>query len=276
MRVPNKPDLEDFHEDIISKAMRGLGVGKNEMAKRTGSERIEVEAILSGEVNESLICLIADELNLDGEKLLRSARKEWSPPPIEVKGLKQFNLPLGGMFVNSYLVWDEATRKAWIFDTGPIAEPINDFIKMKNLEIDAIFLTHTHNDHIACLDDLKQKTRNPPVFVHHLEALQGCEKINEGFKRCCGSISLEAVHTHGHSTGGVTYLLKKNSENIAIVGDAIFAGSIGGGMISYSNALKTNREKIMTMPDEVILCPGHGPLSTIKLEKENNPFFPEY
>ena len=265
--------LEDFHEDIIGKAMRGLGVGKNEMAKRTGSERSEVEAILSGGVNESLICLMADELNLDKVKLLRSARKEWCPVPLEVKGLMQFNLPFGDMFVNSYLVWDEATRKAWIFDTGPDADLINDFIEMKNLEIDAIFLTHTHHDHIACLDDLKQKTRNPPVFVHHLEALVNCKTITEGFKHNCGSLSLEAIHTHGHSIGGVTYLLKRSSENIAMVGDAIFAGSMGGGMVSYKNALHTNKEKIMTMPDETIICPGHGPMTTVGEERENNPFF---
>ena len=271
-----KIELEDFHEDIIGKAMRGLGIGKSEMAKRTGSERSEVEAILSGGVNESLICSMADELNLDRDKLLRSAGKDWCPAPMEIKGFKQFNLPFGGMLVNAYLVWNEATKKAWIFDTGPDADPINDFIEMKNLEIDAIFLTHTHHDHIACLDDLKQKTRNPPVFVHHLEGLVNCKTITEGFKHSCDSLSLEAVHTHGHSIGGTTYLLERNGENIAVVGDAIFAGSMGGGMISYKDALRTNREKIMTLPEDVILCPGHGPISSIKQEKENNPFFPEY
>tara|TARA_A100001015_G_scaffold319138_1_gene441131 strand:+ start:675 stop:1502 length:828 start_codon:yes stop_codon:yes gene_type:complete len=132
-----KIELEDFHEDIIGKAMRGLGIGKSEMAKRTGSERSEIEAILSGGVNESLICSMADELNLDRDKVLRSARKEWCPALIEIKGLKQFNLPFGGMLVNAYLIWDEVTRKAWMFDTGPDAGLINDFIEMKNLEIDS-------------------------------------------------------------------------------------------------------------------------------------------
>jgi len=63
---------------------------------------------------------------------------------------------------------------------------------------------------------------------------------------------------------------------IAIVGDAIFAGSMGGGMISYQDALRTNREKIMTLPDDSILCSGHGPMTTVGEEKKNNPFFPEY
>ena len=63
---------------------------------------------------------------------------------------------------------------------------------------------------------------------------------------------------------------------VAIVGDAIFAGSMGGGIVSYSDALRTNREKIMTLPDETILCPGHGPMTTVMEEKKHNPFFPEF
>ena len=63
---------------------------------------------------------------------------------------------------------------------------------------------------------------------------------------------------------------------LAVVGDALFAGSMGGGMVSYQDALRTNREKIMTLPDETIICPGHGPMSTIAEEKQNNPFFPEF
>ena len=65
-------------------------------------------------------------------------------------------------------------------------------------------------------------------------------------------------------------------QDIAIVGDAIFAGSMGGGMVSYEDALMTNREKIMTLPDETILCPGHGPITTVGEEKKYNPFFPEF
>jgi len=76
--------------------------------------------------------------------------------------------------------------------------------------------------------------------------------------------------------GGMTYVADGLERPIAIVGDAIFAGSMGGGMISYENALSTNREKIMTLPNETILCPGHGPMTTVGEEKRNNPFFPEF
>ena len=268
--------LEDFHEDILGKAMRGLGIGKNEMASRLQCKKSEVEAILSGGVDESLISGIAKELNLDAEKLLRSARKEWCPAPLAIIGLKQFNLPFGDMLVNAFVAWDVNSKNAWVFDTGPIAEPILSFIQEQALSVDAIFLTHTHRDHIACLNKLRMGAENPMVYVHELEPLDRCTSIMEGFSYTCGSLSLSALHTHGHALGGMTYVIDGFERPIAIVGDAIFAGSMGGGMISYVDALRTNRDKIMTLSDDTILCPGHGPMTTVGEEKRNNPFFPEF
>lgn len=269
-------NLEDFHEDILCKAMRGLGIGKNEMAKRVGFKKSDIDGILSGEVNKSLICLMAGELNLDTEKLIRSAHREWSPAPLDIRELKQFNLPFGDMLVNVYVIWEQASKNAWVFDTGPMAQSVLDFIEDEGLKVNAIFLTHTHRDHIACLDELKEKTGNSTVYVHELEALYGCESITEGFSYSCGSISLSALHTHGHALGGMTYVIDGLDRPVAIVGDAIFAGSMGGGMVSYEDALRTSREKIMTLPDDTVLCPGHGPLTTVGGEKKNNPFFPEF
>lgn len=269
-------ELEDFHQDIIGKAMRGLGIGKNEMAGRLHCEKSEVEAILYGGVDESLISGMAQELDLDAEKLLRSSRKEWCPAPLTINGLKQFNLPFGEMLVNAFVAWDENLKKAWVFDTGPMAEPILDFLNQESLTVDSIFLTHTHRDHIACLDELIKGTNNPPVYVHELEALDGCESITEGFSYSCGTLSLNTLHTHGHALGGMTYVVDGLDRPIAIVGDAIFTGSMGGGMISYQDALRTNRDKIMTLSDDTILCPGHGPMTTVGEEKKNNPFFPEF
>ena len=269
-------DLEDFHEDILGKAMRGLGVGKNEMASRLNRAKSDIEKILAGGVNEKLISAMAKELDLDAEKLFRSARKEWCPASLVVNGLRQFNLPFRDMLVNDFLARDVNSKKAWVFDTGPVAEPILSFVQEQELSVDAIFLTHTHRDHIACLDNLRQRSGNPPVYVHELEAIDGCESITEGFSYKCGSLSLFAKHTHGHALGGMSYVIEGLERPVAIVGDAIFAGSMGGGMISYEDALRTNREKIMTLPDDTVLCPGHGPMTTVSEEKKNNPFFPEF
>ena len=268
--------LEDFHEDILGKAMRGLCIGKGEMVSRLNVDKSDVDAILSGAFDETLIAGMAEVLGLCKSKLLASARKEWSPAPLEMGCLKQFNLPFGSMRVNAYVLWCGQTAKAWVFDTGPEAAPILEFLEKENLSVDAIFLTHTHGDHIACLEKLKQKTHNPPVFVHELEAIDGANLIDEGFEHEMGSLSLRPLHTHGHSVGGTTYLIDGLEKPVAIAGDSLFAGSMGGGMISYQDALQNNREKIMTLPGETIVCPGHGPMSTIEEERSHNPFFPEY
>jgi glyoxylase-like metal-dependent hydrolase (beta-lactamase superfamily II) len=271
---PKEIGLEDFHEDILGKAMRGLGIGKREMASRLKVEKSEIDDILSGACNEVLIAGMADELSLCKSKLLVSARKEWSPSAIQLFGLKQFNLPFGSMDVNVFLAWDQEDGKSWIFDTGPDATPILEFLKKENLSVDAIFLTHTHGDHIACLEKLKQKTHNPPVFVHKFEPIEGVNLIDEGFERQTGCLSLKSLHTHGHSAGGTTYLLNGLDEAVAVVGDSLFAGSMGGGMVSYKNAIQNNREKLMTLPERTVVCPGHGPMTTIAEEKAHNPFFP--
>jgi glyoxylase-like metal-dependent hydrolase (beta-lactamase superfamily II) len=71
----------------------------------------------------------------------------------------------------------------------------------------------------------------------------------------------------------VTYFIQGLSQPVAIVGDSMFAGSMGGGMVSYADALRNNREQILTLPDATIICSGHGPLTTVGEQKQANPFF---
>ena len=271
-----KVELEDSHEDIISKAMRGLCIGKSEMAKRLNIDRSVVDAILTGEVRGPIINAMAGELGLHGSRLLMSARKEWFPALVEITGLAKITSTFGSMHVNAYIIWSESTRSALVFDTGTDAESILQFIEDRELIVGSIFLTHTHPDHVACLEELCIKTKSPSVFVHELESMTGLTPICEGFEYGSTSMSINTLHTHGHSVGGLTYCVQGLTSPIAIVGDAIFAGSMGGGMVSYQDALQTNREKIMTLPDETILCPGHGPMTTVGEEKMYNPFFPEF
>jgi hydroxyacylglutathione hydrolase len=73
----------------------------------------------------------------------------------------------------------------------------------------------------------------------------------------------------------MTYVVTGLARPVAVVGDSLFAGSMGGGNVSYQDALRNNREKILTLTDETIVCPGHGPLTTVGKEKRDNPFFAE-
>src|SRR5262249_36786326 len=105
------------------------------------------------------------------------------------------------------------------------------------------------------------------------ESVPGAEKIAEGKHFQVGNIDIESRLTWGHSPGGLTFVVTGLARQIAIVGDSLFAGSMGGGNVSYQDALRNNLDKILTLPAETIICPGHGPMTTVGEEKKHNPFF---
>jgi hydroxyacylglutathione hydrolase len=84
---------------------------------------------------------------------------------------------------------------------------------------------------------------------------------------------VDTLLTSGHSLGGMSYVVNGLARPVAIVGDSIFAGSMGGGGVSYEDALRNNRQKILRLPENTVLCPGHGPLTTVGEERKHNPFF---
>ena len=141
--------------------------------------------------------------------------------------------------MNSYVVFDQDSKKALIFDTGTDCNSLISFIEEDGLKVDSILLTHTHRDHIYCLEQLKSHFPGVDIFVHKSEQLLGTIPIEENFKLRMGAIQLNALHTYGHSVGGLTYLMDGLPCPVAIVGDALFAGSMGGGMVSYQDALRT-------------------------------------
>jgi hydroxyacylglutathione hydrolase len=194
---------------------------------------------------------------------------------LQVNGLAQFNTSYEDYTVNSYLVWDPKTKEAVAFDTGADSSPMLNFAEERGLSIRLILLTHTHPDHIADLARLKKET-GAATHVGELEPVSGAEIFSAGQSFQVGSLKIETRQTSGHSIGGITYVISNLERPVAIVGDALFAGSMGGGMISWSDALATNRKHIFSLPDDTVICPGHGPLTTVREEKRHNPFFPEF
>ena len=270
--------LEDLYTDVIAKAQRGLGLSDEALASQAGVDSSDVAAAKDGEVDEAILEKIAPPLKLDGPALVTMAQKAWTPEPIKLAELAQFNTPYHDMTVNAYVVWDPASKQAIAFDTGASAEPMVEFIKQNDLDLRAIFLTHTHGDHVADLDRLRQATGEPPVYSHAREPWPNTQEfeIGEASRWEVGPLHIEARSTWGHSKGGVTYVIDGASSPVAVVGDALFASSMGGGGVSYADALATNRKEIFTLPSQTVICPGHGPLTTVGEEKAHNPFYPEF
>ena len=265
--------LEDNVSDIIGKAQRGLGVSDSQLADKSGVSAEAIRKLREGDVDDDVIERVAPILKLDASALRKLAGGTWNPESMgETQGLAQFNTNYGDITVNAYLAWDPATREAVAFDTGADCGGMLERIEKENLSVKLILLTHAHPDHVADLRRLRKAT-GAPVYISKLEEAEGAEEVDEGKRFRVGSLEIEARLTSGHSPGGITFVVTGLSRPVAIVGDSLFAGSMGGGNVSYDDALRNNREKILTLPDETIVCPGHGPLTTVGKEKQDNPFF---
>lgn len=270
--------LEDLYNDVLGKAQRGLGLSDEALAVASGISPAMLSAAKEGLADEATLLKLAPVLNLDGPALVVMAQNGWVPRPIEMAGLEQFNTEFEDMTVNSYVIWDPATKQAAAFDTGAVASPMIEFIEALSLKLEYIFLTHTHPDHIADLDRLRLRTRCKTLLSHEKEPWEDTQTfaIDGTTHWNLGSLFIEPRATHGHSRGGVTYVVRGLAQPVAIVGDALFASSMGGGAVSYADALATNRKEIFTLSDDTILCPGHGPKTTVGGEKQHNPFYPEF
>ena len=265
--------LEDNAADILGKAQRGLGLSDSQLAEKAGIDPARVRQLRDGNLDDKAVRAVAPVLRLDAASLLKLARGEWKPEHVpEMAGLAQFNTTYGDMTVNAYLVWDPGTREAVAFDTGADCSEMLARVKSERLTVKLILLTHAHPDHIEDLARLQRET-GAPTFISGREIADKAEGIEEGRSFQCGALRIESRLTWGHSRGGMTFVVEGLARPLAIVGDSMFAASMGGGGVSYADALENNRAKILTLPAETIICPGHGPLTTVGKEKRENPFF---
>ena len=264
--------LEDNVGDIIGKAQRGLGIADSELAKRAGVPRESLIAVRDdGKADRETLEKIGPALQLNAAALVDLAEGKWKPNEIKIdNGFAHFTTDYNGMTVNSFLVWDPDTKEAVAFDTGADCAPM--LHRAKGLKIKMILLTHAHPDHVADLPRLREET-GAHVFAPAREPVSGAESFDEGKDFHLGKIKIETRQTWGHSPGGMTYVVTGLDRALAIVGDSIFAGSMGGGNVSYEDAIQNNLKKILTLPNDTVICPGHGPMTTVGEQKQHNPFF---
>jgi glyoxylase-like metal-dependent hydrolase (beta-lactamase superfamily II) len=265
--------LEDNVGDIIGKAQRGLRISDSELAAKAKVEARQIADVRGGKIDNEVLREIAPVLELDPEALIEMAAGKWKPDKLEnFDGLAQFTSDYSGMAVNAYLLWDPESKQAAAFDTGADSTEMLRRATRENLSIKLILLTHAHPDHVADLPALREKT-GAHVYAPSRESVPGAEPIEEGKHFRIGKIDIEARLTWGHSPGGMTFVASGLARPVAIVGDSLFAGSMGGGNVSYQDAVRNNLEKILTLPGETIICPGHGPMTSVGEEKKHNPFF---
>ena len=204
---------------------------------------------------------------------------------------------LGDWMTNCYVVHVAGEAGAcWIVDAGFEPQAMIEYIEAKRLKPQQVVLTHAHVDHIAGLHALRQTWPGLPILIHPMEqeflvdpilnlsiatsgpiaAPQATAFLTHAQHLALDGIGFEIRHTPGHSPGGVT--LYQAEAGVAIVGDTLFAGSIGRYDFPTSNSkllMESLRTQLLTLPDQTRVLPGHGAETTIGQERRMNPFLRE-
>jgi hydroxyacylglutathione hydrolase len=201
-------------------------------------------------------------------------------------------LPVGPLQCNCSIIGDETTREAMVIDPGDDLEHVLALLEKHNLHVKHIIITHAHIDHIGGAMKLRALTGAPILLNQNDYALLKMldeqaawvgmrspgkveidQSVTTGETVTAGSLSASILHTPGHTEGSVCLYFPADKKLIA--GDTLFAGSIGrtdlpGG--SMQKILRSLRDTLMALPDDTVVVPGHGPLTTIGDERESNPF----
>src|SRR6267142_3236160 len=201
-------------------------------------------------------------------------------------------LPVGPLQCNCSVIGDEQSHEAIVVDPGDDIEQVMALIRKHNLQVKQIVVTHAHIDHVGGAMKLRTATGAPILLNQNDHALLkmldvqaawiGVEdpgkveidqSIGQGDTVRTGSLAANVIHTPGHTEGSVCLYFP--AEKKLIAGDTLFAGSIGrtdlpGG--SMAKILASLKGKLMELPDETLVVPGHGSLTTIGDERESNPY----
>lgn len=266
----NTLPLEDNVDDVLGKAQSGLKLDDQALLSASGLSESQWQSLLAGKGDAALYEKVAPVLELDATALKGHA--QYAPGALSLPGLLAFNTPFDDMTVNAYLAWDAATKEAVLFDTSTDATVIFEALEREGLNLRLVLLTHTHGDHILELDRIVERT-GAPAYVCEKEPLDGAQPFQAGRSFQCGSLEIASRQTAGHSPGGITYLITGLSRPLAVVGDALFAGSMGGAADAWTSARESSYREILSLPEETVICPGHGPLTTVGEERRHNPIF---
>lgn len=274
--------LEDFFGDIVGKARRGQGFSVPELARMTGLADKEIEEIEScARVPDAEgIRRLARPLNLHADKLI-SIAGGWMPghpnDGFESDVMRVSRLILNvGMQVNCYVIACRKTAAGAVVDPGGQPDRILSLIGQLGVRITHILLTHGHGDHVGGLAEIARATGAAVCGCPRDFGLMGDRRemvavqVDEGWKAQIGQVAVSAVSLAGHTPGGIGYAC----EPVFFSGDALFAGSLGGARgAAYGGQIEAVRRKVLSLPEDTRIFPGHGPVTSVGQERAHNPYF---
>ncbi len=278
-RLPNV-GLEDELCDVLGKALRGRGESTASLARQTGLAPAAIEDAFRGAGSVDVYSAIALALDLEPIALSELAQGPTVPSVTLPPSIVMLNTPhpvpgYAAMTVNNYVLFPASgSGEAIVFDTGADAASLLTLFRQGQHRLTRLFLTHTHHDHIAAYTDLVREFPGLRLYCPEKEPFGNGTKLSEGQRLTVGEGSIQVLEIAGHSPGGLIYLIDGfAAAPVAIVGDAIFCRSIGKvGRELYLGTLQKLRGILHSLPEATILCPGHGPVTTVAFEKRHNPF----
>ncbi|MGR4065862.1 MAG: MBL fold metallo-hydrolase [Vulcanimicrobiaceae bacterium] len=272
--------LEDTFGDILRKAMRGTHTDAAALAAVAGVSVSEISAWLAddGAAKSAQAHAIARALRLAPAKLADSAANGWYPPPVEPPGVRRHaQLPHPS---NGYVFFLDGGKRAALVDPAGIPANLLHILREGSYHLQYILITHKHMDHCDATAEIVAAFPQARIVMHPLDApaigilAESVIPVRDGDEIPFGDdVNIRMLHTPGHTDGSSCYLFKST----VFTGDTLFAASVGGAygdVSTYGDILNSVRSRLFTLPDATAVMPGHGPPTTIELEKAHNPFFP--
>ena len=272
-------NLEDHLGDIIRKARNAAGLSAGAAAKVACLPAREFETLeASGRcVGTPDLRALAGLIGLHPSKL-EGIACGWHPEERSLgcwRELRQITTSQGGNAVNCFLAWDPETREAALFDTGWEAPPAVRLIEEHRLTLRHLFVTHSHQDHVAALKPLRSRFADLVVHPSPEFRRSGGMKVTTA-SVAVGRLRIGGRNVPGHADDGMVWLAENwpdQAPAVVFAGDTIFAGSMARGFISASLLRQSVREQILALPAETLIGPGHGPVTSVGEELAHNPFF---
>jgi len=197
--------------------------------------------------------------------------------------MKVKRIPAGIYAANCYILMDEESKETAIIDPGGDAEDLKDTVEELQGKVRFILLTHGHADHAGAVSELakfydaaigineQDEKTSPKDYLTGNFYKKAELSLNDGLKLKLGDKEIKCIETPGHTAGGMSFYVN----GMVFTGDTLFSGSIGrtdlgGG--DLDTIISSIKSKLMVLPDDTVVLPGHGPQSTIKRERISNPF----